>query len=240
MDLLETDFAEPYRAWKTRPAPDTSGRVLAAVRPVIDSAVKSYAGGSASPLLTSRARRIVLDALPGYDATRGPLRPYLDSHLRGLRRLAANQDEVIAVPERVRLDRHHIYEAENRLRDWLGRDPTDSELADETGLSPRRLAHVRKAAGAVAEGTLEAAGDPDDPLTPAVVQPDDGVWHNFVYAGLQPRDQLVMQWSLGLNGGPVLSGKQIAAKLGVTPAAVAQRKARIQKLLNQRQELKVL
>lgn len=240
MDALEPDYAEAFNAWKAAPTPATSGAVLKAVRPVIDAAVRSYGGPNPGPLLTSRARRLVLDALPAYDPTRGPLRAHLDGQLRGLRRAAAEQAQVIHVPEQVRLDQHHVFGAETRLRDALGRDPTDAELADATGLSARRLAHIRKARDGVPEGALKVPGGGGEEYAPAVADADDDAWTRFVYGGLAPTDQLILEWTLGLNNKPVLSGREVAAKLGVTPAAVSQRKARIQAALDQRRSLGVL
>lgn len=241
MDLLEKDFAEPFNAWKAKPTPATNGAMLKAVQPVIDSAVKSYGGGSKSPLLASRARRIVLDALPTYDATKGPLKVHLDNQLRGLRRVNTQQNQIINVPEQVQLDQHHLYEAENRLRDWLGRDPTDDELADESGLSTKRLAYIRGASGGMPEGSLEkVTADGEDVIAPEIVATDDDAWNGFVYGSLQPADQLIMAHTLGMNGRKRLSGAQVAQKLGITAAAVSQRKARIQRMLDQRNELGVL
>jgi DNA-directed RNA polymerase specialized sigma subunit len=240
-DLLESEFAEPFKAWKATPGPATNGAMLRAVQPVIDSGVKSYGGGSDSPLLASRARRMVLDALPSYDPTKGPLKVHLDNQLRGLRRIMTRQNQIINVPEQVQLDQHHLFESENRLRDMLGRDPTDLELADETGLSPKRLAYIRKANGGIPEGALDQVSDEGgDGISPAIVNSDDEAWNQFVHSSLPPTDQLVMEWTLGLNGRKKLPSTLIAQKLGVTPAAVSQRKARIQSLLDQRKSLGVL
>ncbi len=240
-DLLEPDYAEPFNAWKAKPSPATHGAMLKVVQPVIDSAVKSYGGGSQSPLLVSRARRMVLDALPTYDATKGPLKVHLDNQLRGLRRASAQQNQIINIPEQVRLDQHHLFEAENRLRDWHGRDPTDDELCDEVGLSAKRLAYVRKASGGMPEGSLEKmTPDGEDAIAPEIVSTDDDAWNQFVYASLPPQDRLVMEWTLGMNNKRRLPSTEIARRLGVSPAAVSQRKARIQSVLDQRRSLGVL
>jgi predicted transcriptional regulator len=46
-----------------------------------------------------------------------------------------------------------------------------------------------------------------------------------------------MEHSLGLNGKKKLSGRRIAAKLGLSPSAVSQRGARIQQQLDLYEEL---
>ena len=237
--LLEPDYEKPFGAWKAAPTPANAGALLSAVRPVIDSAIKSYAGGDASPILVSRARRMALDAFGTYNPALAGLKTHLTSRLQGLRRTSADLNDIIHVPEQIRLDRGHLMSAASQLRDELGRDPTDLELSDRTGLSAKRLAHVRKAGMPAYEGTLAEAGE-DGPIEPVVRQADDDVWAGFVYHSLTPTDRLILEHSLGMNGKPRLGGRKLAAMLGVTPAAISQRKAKIQSMLDQRQNLGVL
>lgn len=230
---IEDDFSTPYQAWRTKPSPESSDQLLRSLDPVITSAVKTFGQGASGPLIRSRARRIVLDALPGYDSSQGKLKPYLNSHLQGLRRLAAQQANVVHVPERIMLDRIALHEATGRLTDELGRDPTDIELMDETGLHPKRLSRIRQYRMPMAEGAMMSPSDGGDPepfdpeilpsagLSPAVIQ--------FVYQSQgNPVDQLILEHSLGLNGKKKLSGQTLASRLRLTPAAVSLRKAKLQ------------
>lgn len=151
----------------------------------------------------------------------------------------------MSIPEQVALDLGHVRESENFLRDKLGRDPSDSELADHTGLSLRRLTYVRRARPAYAEGSMvrptEDGGD--DLYSPAVRSRGNGAlqqWHEFVYHDLDARDQLIMEHTLGMHGKRVLSNQDVAKRLGISPGAVSQRKARIQQKLDMRDELGVI
>lgn len=244
-DLLESDYAEPFRAWKAQPSPATAGALLGKLGPVVDGALKAFGGPQGgSPVLRGRARRMVLDALPGYDPARSGLRTYLTGRLQGLRRVSADLGDAIQTPEQVRLDRHHLYEAGERLRDELGREPDDTELADATGLSVRRIAHVRRARPEAAEGALRAPADDGgmEHFQPAVAGGADSAdaWLEFVYHSLDPVDRLVLEHSTGMNGRPVLSGAELARTLGLTPSAVSQRKEKIQRRLDERDTLGVL
>ncbi len=236
-DLLEPEFQGVFNTWKSSPSPAASGAMLRAVRPVIDSALKSYAGNSSSPLLLSRARRMALDAMHTYDPAKAGLKTHLLGQLRGLHRVGVQQNQIIAIPEQIQLDKHHVHEAENRLRDFMGRDPTDIELADETGLSPKRLGYIRNAHNGTPEGMMTTETG-EEGYQPAV-RPDpasDG-WVSFVYGSLAPIDQTIMEHTFGLHGRKQVSGQVLARKLGITPAAVSQRKARIQKTLDSRDDL---
>ena len=135
--LLEPDFEPHYNAWKQTPNPQTSGALLKAVDPVLTSALRSY-GGQNSPTMKSKARIMALDAMGRYDPSRSKLRTHLMSQLQSLRRSSAKESQILSVPEQVGLDLGHLRESENFLKDQLGRDPSDVELADHTGLSLKK------------------------------------------------------------------------------------------------------
>lgn len=240
--LLEEEFASPYEAWKKNPGLTTSAGVLKAVEPVIQSALRTYSSqGAPSPTMRSRAKIIVLNALPKYDPSRAKLRTHLMVHLQSLRRATAEANQIVHTPERVRLDQHRLRLASEELADRLGREPSDAELSQHVGLSPRRMARIRLARQGVAEGTASSApGEPNEVAgMPAVAKgpADDDTWLRFIYHDLDPRDQVIMEHTLGLHGRPVLPKIEIAKRLGVSPGAVSQRAARIQQLIDSREEL---
>ena len=241
--LLEKEFEPAFSAWKASPNPGTSTALLSAVRPVIDSAITSYGGASiGSPTFKSKARLAALNAFQSYDPAKGTLRTHLLSQMQGLRRQAAQEQNIISIPEAVALNRKHMDEAENNLRDELGRDPSDAEVADRSGLSLGRIAQLRKFHLPLAEGTTQvedAEGDIYEPASQSL-KPEDRAWEHFVYADLGNVDRAVMDHLLGRNGRRKLSVSEIANRLGVTPGAVSQRAAKIQGLLDMRQSLSIL
>ena len=245
-DLLESEFKPDYDLWKQYQNPTANGRLLKTIEPVIQTAVKTYAGGAPSPTLVSKARLMALQAMPNYDPKQAKLKTYLMNHLQGLRRVAARDNQILAVPEQVQLDHYHLHRAETELRDQMGRDPSTAELADHTGISMRRIAYVRKLRPALSDGqvmTPIAGSESDDFNEPAVRAGGKGeakAWHRFVYDSLDATDQVIMEHSLGLRGKPILSNQEIARKLGVTPSAVSQRKARIQGRLDERSSIGLL
>lgn len=238
-DRLEPEYKDVFTAWKSAPSPETSGNVLRAVQPVIDSAVKSYATAAPGPLLQSRARRLVLDALPSYDPARAGLKTHLTSRLQGLRRIHADQSHVLAIPEMLKIDAGRVQQARSILADELGREPTQLEVADRSGFSLKRLKRISQVDFGVPEGMLGRDTETGEAAAPGVVSTNDD-WRDFVYHSLPPQDQLVMEYTYGLHGRRPLSGKELAIKLGVTPAAISQRKARIQKYIDDRASFGVL
>jgi len=123
--------------------------------------------------------------------------------------------------------------------DQNGREASISELADATGLSVKRLKHIQKFQHPIAEGTITArmAESEDGGFMPAVEQDGGSSWLEFVYDDLDPINQKIMEWTLGLHGQKPLSNRQVAAKLRISPGAVSQRKAHIQGILDQEQQL---
>jgi hypothetical protein len=58
-----------------------------------------------------------------------------------------------------------------------------------------------------------------------------------VYQDLEPTDQQILEMTLGMNNRRKMSNLDIAKALNRTPAAITQRKMKIQKLLDQEQAL---
>jgi len=236
--LLEPQYLPAYRAWHTTRNPETAGALLKQLNPILDKAITSYGGGSKNANLRSRARQITLDSLESYDPTKAKLQTHLLNQLKGLHRYAAQSQQILSVPEQVMLDNQHLYRAEQDLVDRLGRDPSDRELADQTGLSLKRLTYVRQYQRPVAEGVMSgSAHNEGGPISPAVAQNDPSGWLEFVYHDLNDVDKSIMEYTLGLHGAHKLPTGEIAKKLNISPGAVSQRAQRIQMKLNQRDDL---
>ncbi len=226
---LEADYRPLFDKWKADPTPQNAGGLVKAVQPVIDSVVRPLGN---SPVIRGRARQMALRAFSTYDPARASLRTHLMHQFQGLRRISAQHDSPIRVPERVMLQRQTLQDAAAELQDQLGRPPSDNELADHSGLSVARIRHIRQYQRPLAEGTFDRPNADDEGGSggPAVEgSTPQHVLDEFVYGALPPRDQLIFDYALGRNGYPKLNTQQIAAELGVTPGAISQRLAAIQR-----------
>lgn len=232
--MLEPEFESAFKSWQASPGPQTNSALLKAVSPVIDTALTTYGGKSYSPTLRSHARAMALKSFQTYDPSRGKLRSHMISQMQRLRRVSAQEQQIISIPESVSLDHQHLTEAENDIADAMGRMPSDMELADRTGLSLKRIAHIRKSQLPVAEGTTQMHLEGDEPMDVGVNIPgrQNKAWENFVYLDLGNTDRFIMDASLGRNGRKPMTVSQIAQALRITPSAVSQRTQKIQKLLD--------
>ncbi len=236
---LEDNYAQEFTAWQKQPTPQTTGTLLRKLQPVIDRGVRAHVGPKVSPVLRSRARRVTLDALNTYDPQQARLSTHVTNHLKGLRRISRQQQQVLRVPERVSLDQQFLVNAETELHDKLGREPTSGELADHTGVSQARIHYVRKFRPPVAEGSLLASmdsGSDEGSFQPAVEQDSTPILLEAVYGDLGGMNQKIMDWTLGLHGSEAISNQDIARRLRLTPGAVSQRKAQIQKRIYEMEE----
>jgi len=234
------DFGSMHANWFKNQTPEQNTNILAEIQPIVDTAVSSYAGANPSPAMRSRARLMALKALQTFDPVRGNVKTHLLSQMQSLRRLAAQEQNIIGIPEQVGLDFQKLTEAENSLRDRLSRDPSDDEIADDIGLSVRRIKKIRQFHKPIAEGStvIETADDYADSGGVASKIPgqnkEQDAWADFVYGDLSPPNKLIMDMALGRNGRSRASVQEIAQKLNITPGAVSQRAAKIQEMLDKR------
>lgn len=236
---LGEDFDAAYGQWQKARTPDNNTKLLKTVQPIVDTALSSYSGQSPSPTMRSRAKMMALKAMETYDPNKGNVKTHLLSQLQSLRRATAKENNIISIPEQVGLDFQHLAENENELRDHLGREPTDDELADATGLSTRRIQKIRSFHQPVAESATITENE-DDTFDGGVASAVPGAnkahdaWLNFVYDDLGPTDRLIMDMTLGRNGKRRATNQQIAHRLRLSPGAISQRAAKIQAMIDRR------
>jgi len=223
---------EEYKRWMEKPSDERFDAILVKARPTINSALQSYAGGNKT--LETRAMLLTADAIKGYDPHKGTkLRTHIMTQLQPLIRLNRERTQVTRVPERVNTDLYKMRQENQRFKDQYGRDPSDTELSSATGLSRKRLIHIRRfARGEVAESGL--VGDEGEVLYPGVAKPDpEQILVEYVHHDLDPIDQMILEHRAGLYGKDVLSNNEIAARLKLSPGAVSQRAAKISKRINE-------
>lgn len=221
-----TSLEDAYDFWQRNRSSENMMTLLHAASPVMDKALTTYAGGEKA--LRTRAKQLALDAFDTYDSKQGTkLRTHLMIRLQPLRRDYLQRVTPVAVPERVQQDRYRMEQAERMLNDALGHEPSDDELADNLGLSQRRIAHIRKfTRGTLLEGQM--VSPEGEQLLPGSAQlsPED-VWVEYVHHDLDPRDKKILEWKTGLHGKQILSNNEIAKRLRLSPGAVSQRAAKI-------------
>jgi DNA-directed RNA polymerase specialized sigma subunit len=215
-----------YENWKKDPTPERMGDFLEKAQPVISSALQSYGRGNQA--LESRARILTAKAVKTYDSTKGTkLKTYLMTQLQPLNRISRDYSAATRVPERVSVDLYSVNQGGQEYFNQYGREASDKELADMTGLSMRRIAHVRKFSKSEM-GESAMTDDEGAIMYPGTESPDpEKILLEYLHHDLDPVDQKILEWRSGLYGKKQISNNEIARRVNLSPGAVSQRAAKI-------------
>lgn len=233
--LLEPDYRDVYSIWKTKPGPESNRAMLAKIQPLVDMAVRSYAPAG-SPNVRSSARLMALEVLKRYDPKQAKLQSFLMSQLKSLQRMSAQNDQAVHIPERTVLGQRRLNEIFEELTHELGREPTDLEISNKTGITSKMLTKFRGANAGVSESQLSAGLGH---IAGAVQLPGQvsDAWRQIVYSDLDPYHRKIMEHTFGMNNHPVLDNNTLAKRLKRSPGAISQAKNRIQQMLDQETDL---
>lgn len=224
------DLSEKYDTWRKRQTPENMSSVLNASNHVINNALTSYTQGD-SPIMRSHARRLAVEAIQKYDPSSGvKLDSWMMSHLRGLTR-QQQQASPVRTPERISYELHRVNQSRQEYLDENGMPPSDTEMADRTGLSVKRLQYIRNFSGAVMpessikdqEGATFMPGLPDNHW--------QNIWTEYVYNDLDPINKKIYDMTMGRNGHKKTPKGEIARALKMTTSAVSQRAGKIEQQL---------
>ncbi|HPS76596.1 MAG TPA: sigma-70 domain-containing protein [Thermoanaerobaculaceae bacterium] len=209
------------------------------LNPTIEKALRAYAP-NATEVVRSRARIIAAGAIRSFKPDQGAdLNTHVYRQLQRLQREAPQISDPMPQPERTRRDSGKIMAAISQAADDIGREPTDEEISELTGLPVRRVTKIRKGIRSrVSESQYtEGFGNDDDSETDRDVTAAERTgyddWIDAVYHDLPEVDRVVMQYRTGYRGAPVLSNVDIAKRLRLSPAAISQRVSRIQAKLDE-------
>jgi RNA polymerase primary sigma factor len=153
---------------------------------------------------------------------------------QSIRRALANQGKTIRLPDHVVDKVAHIHRAETKLRETLGREPTEEELADELGTNARRLKMYRQASKAPVSLDAPLGDDENDRVSEVVADPNavapferliretDTALVREVFGCLSERERSILTMRFGLGDKEPKTLEEIGSHFGVTRERIRQ------------------
>lgn len=153
---------------------------------------------------------------------------------QSIKRAIANQGKTIRVPVHL-VDRiAKMRRVSLQLQEELGREPTDKELAESMGMTRRRVTELWAASHRPT--SLDAPMGEDDETTFAEKVRDETMLtadsdvirkqtHNMLrefVTHLDPREETIIRYRFGLDGGPERTLEEVGVRFGVTRERIRQ------------------
>ena len=153
---------------------------------------------------------------------------------QSIKRALANQAKTIRLPVHLVDKISRMRRIALKLQEVFGREPTDDEIADELGITPQRVSQLRTAS--IRPASLDAPiGDDDSNTFGEIVEderaedPYEKLEEKTIYGmldelveRLEPREQTILRYRFGLDGGNEKTLEEVGERFGVTRERIRQ------------------
>lgn len=223
--------------WLVRDGQSATEHLIKANSRLVVSVAKKYVGRGVPFLdLIQEGNIGLIRAVKKFDYRRGyKFSTYATWWIRqAVTRAIADQGRTIRVPV-------HMYEQINRLTrtsrqlvQELGRDPTTEEIAEELGVTPRKVEHIMRVSQRPLSLEMPVGEEEDSYLGDFIEDedadsPQDAAGQQLlrevideIFASLTPREVRILQLRFGLVDGYCYTLEEVGKKFGVTRERIRQ------------------
>jgi len=223
---------QAYKTWSENKTPDNMSSLLGSLSGTINSVSATHGASGDENLKWAIRLHLAKEIKNRYDPSKSALSTFVYQSLQRIPRMAAQQRNIVHVPESSDADMRRIAVVRQELIDKNERDPSDDEIADRSGISSDRVRSLNSKFGRpkVTMSKFHATSGGAEPntigLDTQTVQED--LYQRYAVDSLAPQDRQVYDW---LSQEVPLAKSQIATRLGISPPAVSQRIDKINKML---------
>lgn len=204
-----------WETWKKSQRPADLQALMKAMEPVIYTELMRWGGQVPEYALRQQANVSTLEAFKTYDPSRGAsLSTHVLNNLRKLSRTVYKHQDLVRLPENVKIESTTLFAARRHLSGEYGRDPTHEELADYLGWSTARIKRIDGSQVGEYVGSRDEGSDVFD---------NDEVTNNsslrteIARHAMSPQQRAVFDALTGYGGAKVQSRAQLEASMGLTP-----------------------
>jgi DNA-directed RNA polymerase specialized sigma subunit len=217
-DYKAKDLELWYR-WKKSNSSGDLQLLLNQMNSIILREVNKWSPSMSRSYLEAEGKRLAVEAFHLYDPKQGTtLSTFLASRLPKLSRVTYSVMNTARLSETKNLLFHTYFAAGNELRDRHGREPTNDELADHLGWSPKKLEQFQRQSQR--KEFVESEDHPDSE------DAEDNLV-DYIYHDLTPLQKSIFEHSTGYQGKQKLSGSEMMKKLNITQGQLSYQKTLI-------------
>jgi RNA polymerase primary sigma factor len=177
----------------------------------------------------------LMKAIDRYDPSKGKLSTYAACWIKqGIKRGLANQSKTVRVPVHLVDKLSKLNKITSKLATYLEREPTEGEVAEEFGISEKRIRHLKETTHS--HVPIDEPVSPDSKLLYSETMSDPGEKNPFqrlveedllsmipkMMDQLDPRERRIITYRYGLKGGKEKTLEQVGKKFGVTRERIRQ------------------